>query len=72
MRRLARASLEHIRVCCVGHAAVIAREPRYELAGTSRATVNHVLNEEQRRGSLELRRGRTLVHDPDVLTRWAR
>ena len=43
-----------------------------ELAGTSRATVNHVLNEEQRRGTLELRRGRTLVRDLDTLTRRAR
>jgi hypothetical protein len=37
----------------------------------STAPVNRVLNEEQRRGTLELRRGRTLVHDLDTLTRRA-
>jgi CRP/FNR family cyclic AMP-dependent transcriptional regulator len=42
-----------------------------ELAGTSRATVNRVLNEEQRRGTVELRRGRTLIRDLDTLTRRA-
>jgi hypothetical protein len=38
----------------------------------SPAAVNGVLNEEQRRGTLELRRGRTLVHDLEALTRRAR
>jgi CRP/FNR family transcriptional regulator, cyclic AMP receptor protein len=36
----------------------LTQEVLAELAGTSRATVNRVLNEEQRRGTLELRRGR--------------
>ena len=37
------------------------------LAGTSRATVNRVLRDAQRRGALELRRGRVLVAEPDAL-----
>jgi CRP/FNR family transcriptional regulator, cyclic AMP receptor protein len=50
----------------------LTQEVLAELAGTSRATVNRVLNEEQRRGTLELRRGRTLAHDLEALTRRAR
>jgi CRP/FNR family cyclic AMP-dependent transcriptional regulator len=50
----------------------LTQEMLAELAGTSRATVNRVLNEEKRRGSVELRRGRTLVRDLDALTRRAR
>jgi len=37
------------------------------LAGTSRATVNRVLRDAQRRGALELRRGRVLVAEPEAL-----
>jgi CRP-like cAMP-binding protein len=47
----------------------LTKEVLAELSGTSRATLNRVLNEEQRRGVLELRRGRTLVHDLEALTR---
>lgn len=50
----------------------LTQEVLAELAGTSRATVNRVLNEEQKRGTLELRRGRTLVRDLDALARRAR
>ena len=42
------------------------------LAGTSRATVNRVLREEARRGSVELRRGKTIVLDKAALERRAR
>jgi CRP-like cAMP-binding protein len=42
------------------------------LAGTSRATVNRVLREAERRGTVELRRGRTIVLDEDRLARLAR
>jgi CRP/FNR family transcriptional regulator, cyclic AMP receptor protein len=42
------------------------------LAGTSRATVNRVLREEVRRGTLELRRGRTVVLEADELAKRAR
>jgi CRP/FNR family transcriptional regulator, cyclic AMP receptor protein len=43
-----------------------------ELAGTSRATVNQVLRAEEKRGTLELRRGRTIVREPDALSKRAR
>jgi CRP-like cAMP-binding protein len=49
----------------------LTQELLAELAGTSRATVNRVLNEEKRRGSVELRRGRMLVRDLDALARRA-
>jgi CRP-like cAMP-binding protein len=42
------------------------------LAGTSRATVNRVLRDAERRGIVELRRGRTVVLDEDGLARLAR
>jgi CRP-like cAMP-binding protein len=38
-----------------------------EMAGTSRATANRVLREEERRGTLELARGRIVVRDLDGL-----
>ena len=41
------------------------------LAGTSRATVNRVLREEERRGTVELQRGKTVVLDFDELVRRA-
>lgn len=50
----------------------LTQEVLAELAGTSRATVNRVLNEEQRRGTLELRRGRTLIRERGALERRAR
>ena len=39
------------------------------LAGTSRATVNRVLRAEAKRGTVELRRGRTHVLDPAALAK---
>ncbi len=42
------------------------------LAGTSRATVNRVLRSEAKRGTVELRRGKTCVLDPDALAKRAR
>lgn len=39
----------------------LTQEQLAELAGTSRATVNKVLRDEQRRGTVELRRGKTIV-----------
>jgi CRP/FNR family transcriptional regulator, cyclic AMP receptor protein len=55
-----------------GGTAVIplTQEDVASLAGTSRATVNRVLREEQRRGTLELARGRTIV-DVEALARRA-
>jgi CRP/FNR family transcriptional regulator, cyclic AMP receptor protein len=42
------------------------------MAGTSQATVNRVLREEQARGTVALRRGRTLVLDSEAIIRRAR
>jgi len=39
---------------------------------TWRPTVNRVLNEEQDRGSLSLRRGKTVIRDVDGIGRRAR
>jgi CRP-like cAMP-binding protein len=39
----------------------LTQEELAELAGTTRATVNRILRDEQRRGNLELQRGRTIV-----------
>ena len=50
----------------------LTQEELAEMAGTSRATVNRVLRDEQRRGTLELRRGRTIVLDLTGLERRAR
>ncbi|HEY7795328.1 MAG TPA: Crp/Fnr family transcriptional regulator [Gaiellaceae bacterium] len=50
----------------------LTQEQLAELAGTSRATVNKVLRDEQRRGTVELRRGRTIVVQPDELARRGR
>lgn len=41
------------------------------LAGVSRATVNAVLSEERRRGTIEVKRGSTLIVDRDALARRA-
>jgi CRP-like cAMP-binding protein len=50
----------------------LTQEELAQMAGTSRATVNRVLREEERRGTLELRRGRTVVLDADALAHRAR
>lgn len=50
----------------------LTQEDLAEMAGTSRATVNRVLRGEQRRGTVELRRGRTIVLDLAGLERRAR
>ena len=50
----------------------LTQEALAEMAGTSRATVNRVLREEQKRGSVELARGRTVVRELDELARRAR
>ena len=49
----------------------LTQEDLAELAGTSRATVNRVLREEEERGTLKLGRGRTTVLDTDGLRRLA-
>ena len=45
----------------------LRQEDIADLAGTSRATVNRVLREEARRGTVRLTRGRTTVLDRDRL-----
>jgi CRP/FNR family transcriptional regulator, cyclic AMP receptor protein len=50
----------------------LTQEELAQLAGTSRATVNQVLRREEEHGTVELRRGRTLVLDRDALSRRAR
>jgi CRP/FNR family transcriptional regulator, cyclic AMP receptor protein len=50
----------------------LTQEALAEMAGTSRATVNRVLREEERSGSLELRRGQTVIRDERALAKRAR
>lgn len=49
----------------------LTQEDLASLAGTSRATVNRVLRQEEGRGTLELRRGRCAVLDPEAIARHA-
>lgn len=49
----------------------LTQEELAQLAGTSRATVNQVLRREEERGTVELKRGRTLVVDRDALVKRA-
>jgi 8-hydroxy-5-deazaflavin:NADPH oxidoreductase len=51
---------------------LLTQEVLAEMAGTTRATVNQVLRAEQERGTVELRRGKTIVLDRDGLARRAR
>jgi CRP/FNR family transcriptional regulator, cyclic AMP receptor protein len=50
----------------------LTQEDLASLAGTSRATVNRVLREEETRGTVKLGRGRTTVLDADELARRGR
>jgi CRP/FNR family cyclic AMP-dependent transcriptional regulator len=50
----------------------LTQEELAELSGTSRSTVNRVLREEEKRGTVALRRGRTTVLDRGALARRAR
>jgi CRP/FNR family transcriptional regulator, cyclic AMP receptor protein len=50
----------------------ITQEDLAGLAGTSRATVNRVLREEEERGTVKLGRGRTTVLDSEALARRGR
>jgi CRP/FNR family cyclic AMP-dependent transcriptional regulator len=50
----------------------LSQEELAQLAGTSRATVNRVLRNEEERGTLRLERRRTIVVDREVLARRAR
>jgi CRP/FNR family cyclic AMP-dependent transcriptional regulator len=50
----------------------LTQEDLAGLAGTSRATVNRVLREEEKRGTVELARGKTRVLDAETLERRGR
>lgn len=50
----------------------LTQEELAEMAGTTRSTVNRVLQEEQQRGTLELKRGKTIVLDAEEIARRAR
>lgn len=50
----------------------LTQEELAQLAGTSRATVNKVLRQEQEKGTVALRRGRTTVLEPAMITSRAR
>ena len=73
--RVARRVLELARVYGGGAAPVVIpliQDERAALAGTSRATVNRVLRDAERRGLVELGRGRTILLDPEGMGRLAR
>jgi CRP/FNR family transcriptional regulator, cyclic AMP receptor protein len=55
-----------------GIAITLTQEAIAELAGVARPTVNHVLREEEKRGTIALERGRTRVLDLDELARRSR
>lgn len=55
-----------------GAVVPLTQEELASLAGTSRATANKVLREEQERGTLKLTRGKTTILDPEGLERRAR
>jgi CRP-like cAMP-binding protein len=65
-RRVLRRLLE------LGETIELTQEELAQLAGTSRATVNRVLREEEKRGALRLDRGRVTVVDAETLRRRAR
>jgi len=55
-----------------GAVVPLTQEDLASLAGTSRATVNKVLREEEERGTIALGRGKTTVLDPAALEQRAR
>ena len=55
-----------------GTVVPLTQDDLADLAGTSRATVNRVLREEEERGAVELGRGRTTIRDAEALTRRGR
>ena len=55
-----------------GTVVPLTQEDLADLAGTSRATVNRVLREEEERGTVALGRGRTTVVEPDGIARRGR
>ena len=72
--RVRRRLLELARTYGSGDGAVVplTQEELAAMAGTSRATVNRVLRDEQRRGAVELSRGQVALLDLDDLERRCR
>jgi CRP/FNR family transcriptional regulator, cyclic AMP receptor protein len=72
--RVRRRLLELAKLYGSGGSATVplTQEALAEMAGTSRATVNRVLREEERSGTLELRRGQTVVRDQGALAKRTR
>ena len=64
-RRVLRRLLE------LGSPVMLTQEELAQLAGTSRATVNRVLRDEEKRGTVELTRGRITVVDRQTIKRTA-
>ena len=50
----------------------LTQEELAELAGTTRSTINRILRDEEKRGTLKLERGRTTVLDREAIARRAR
>ena len=73
-KRVLRRLLELGALYADGDATVVplTQEDLAGLAGTSRATVNRVLREEEARGTVKLGRGRTTVLDAEALARRGR
>jgi CRP/FNR family transcriptional regulator, cyclic AMP receptor protein len=55
-----------------GPTVLVTQETIAELAGATRPVVNQILRDEERRGAIELGRGRVQVLDVDALTRRGR
>jgi CRP/FNR family transcriptional regulator, cyclic AMP receptor protein len=74
-KRVLRRLVEVAEIYADGHTHVVVpltQEDLAGLAGTSRATVNRVLREEEARGTVKLGRGRTTVLDAETLARRGR
>ena len=72
-KRVLRRLVELARLYGDGEAVItLTQEAIAELAGATRTTVNQVLREEEKRGTIKLERSRTRVLDLDELTRRAR
>lgn len=69
--RVRRRLMELTRIYAAG-VVPLAQEELAAMAGTSRATVNRVLREEEKRGAVMLQRGRTTVLDAEDLDRRCR
>jgi CRP/FNR family cyclic AMP-dependent transcriptional regulator len=72
-RRVLRRLAELAELYGGGEAAIpLTQEQLAEIAGTSRATVNRVLRDEQERGTVKLLRGKTVVVNAGEIVRRAR